>query len=81
MWQSHKIKRDNSTGKLKDMCGSPHVEIGGDIHPEERKHGSESKKIAIVANKYKWNSPTNKRETNQGQTGKQVIESWNLKRL
>ena len=57
------------------MCGSPHVEIGGDIHPEERKHGSESKTIAIVANKYKWNSPTNKRETNQGQTGKQVIES------
>ena len=23
VWQSHKIKRDNSTGKLKDICGSP----------------------------------------------------------
>ena len=42
MWQSHKIKWDSSTGKLKDMCGSPHMEIGGDIHPEGRKHGSES---------------------------------------
>ena len=24
------------------MYGSPHMEIGGDIHPEERKYGSES---------------------------------------
>ena len=35
MWQSHKIE-------LKDMCGSPHIEIGGDIHPEERKYSPES---------------------------------------
>ena len=27
---------------MKDMCGSPHMEIGGDIHPEERKYGPES---------------------------------------
>ena len=36
------IKWNSSTGKLKDMCGSPHMKKGGDIHPEERKHGSES---------------------------------------
>ena len=24
------------------MCGSPHMEIGGDIHPQEKKYGSES---------------------------------------
>ena len=33
---------DNSTGKLKDMCGSPHMAKEVDIKPEERKHGSES---------------------------------------
>ena len=33
---------DSSTEKLKVMCGSPHMEIGGDIHLEERKYGSES---------------------------------------
>ena len=27
---------------MKDKCDSPHMEIGGDIHPEERKYGSES---------------------------------------
>ena len=27
VWQSHKIKRDNSNGKLKDMCGSPQGRI------------------------------------------------------
>ena len=27
VWQSHKIKRDNSTGKLKDICGSPQGRI------------------------------------------------------
>ena len=42
MWQSHKIKRNSSAGKLKDMCGSPRMEIGSDIHPEERKYGPES---------------------------------------
>ena len=42
MWQSHRIKWDSSTGKLKDMCGSPYMEIGGDIHPQEKKYGSES---------------------------------------
>ena len=42
VWQSHKIKWDDSTGKLKVMCGSPHIKIGGDTHPEERKYGSES---------------------------------------
>ena len=42
MWQSDEIKFDNSTGKLKDICGSPNIEIGDDIHPEERKHGPES---------------------------------------
>ena len=42
MWQSHKIKWDSSTEKLKDTCGSPYMEIGGDIHPEEWKYGSES---------------------------------------
>ena len=26
--QSHKIKWDSYTGKLKDMCGSPHLEKG-----------------------------------------------------
>ena len=40
MWQSHKIKWDSSTGKSKNMCGSPHMEIGFDIHIEERKYGS-----------------------------------------
>ena len=40
--QSHKIKRDNSTGKLKDMCGSQHMEKDPDIHPEERKYASDS---------------------------------------
>ena len=33
---------DSFTGKLKDMCGSPHMEIGGDIQSEERKYSSES---------------------------------------
>ena len=27
VWQSHKIKRDNSNGKLKDICGSPQRRI------------------------------------------------------
>ena len=26
--QSHKIQWNSSTGKLKDMCGSPHIEKG-----------------------------------------------------
>ena len=30
-------KWDSSTGKLKDMCGSPHMEVGGDIPQEEKK--------------------------------------------
>ena len=42
MWQSHKIKWDSSTGKLKVMCGSPHIETEGDIHPKEIKYNSES---------------------------------------
>ena len=42
MYQSHKIKWDSSTGKLSDMCGSPRMGIEGDIHPGERKYGSES---------------------------------------
>ena len=42
MLQSHKIKWDSITEKLKDMCGSPHMEKGGDIHREERKYGLES---------------------------------------
>ena len=42
MWQSHKIKCESSTGELKVMSGSPHMEIGGDIHPEEKKYGLES---------------------------------------
>ena len=41
-WQSHKIKWGNSTGKLKDMCDSPHMEKEGDIHQEERKYVSEN---------------------------------------
>ena len=36
MWQSHKIKWDCSTGKLKVICGSPHVESGDDVHPKEK---------------------------------------------
>ena len=28
VWQSHKIKWDSSTEKLKNMCGSPHSENG-----------------------------------------------------
>ena len=31
--------------------------------------------IAIVTNKYKWNSSTNETETSKGQTGKQVFET------
>ena len=27
VWQSHKIKRDDSNGKLKDICGSPQGRI------------------------------------------------------
>ena len=42
VWQSKKIKWESSTGKLKDMCGSPHMEKGGDIQQGERKYGSES---------------------------------------
>ena len=37
-----KIKWESSTGKLKDMCGSPHMEKGGDIQQGERKYGSGS---------------------------------------
>ena len=42
MWQSHKIMWYSSTGNLKDMCGSPHVENKGDIHTEKTKYGSEN---------------------------------------
>ena len=35
-------KKLSSTGKLKDMCGSPHMEKGGDSQQGERKYGSES---------------------------------------
>ena len=35
-------KKLSSTGKLKDMCGSPHMEKGGDNQQGERKYGSES---------------------------------------
>ena len=28
MRQSHKIKWGSSTGKLKNLCGSPHIEKG-----------------------------------------------------
>ena len=76
VWESHKIKWDSSTGKLKNMCGSPHMEIGHDIHPEERKYGSALSAIfAIVTNNYKWNNSTNKTETSKGQTGKLVFET------
>ena len=52
------------------------MEIGHDIHPEERKYGSALSAIfAIVTNKYKWNSSTNKTETSKGQTGKLVFET------
>ena len=40
MRQSQKVKWGSSTGKWKDMCGSPHMEKECDIHPEERKYGS-----------------------------------------
>ena len=42
VWQSHKTKWDSSTGKLKDVCGSDHLEKRGDIHWEEKKYGSEN---------------------------------------
>ena len=41
MRQSHKIKWDISTGKLKDMSVSSYMEKVGDIQPEERKYDSE----------------------------------------
>ena len=44
MWQSHKIKWDISTGKLKDMCGSQHMKKEGAFHPEEVKHSSDSQR-------------------------------------
>ena len=42
MWKSHKIKWDNSTTKLKDMCGNSHMENECDSNPEERKYRSDS---------------------------------------
>ena len=41
VWQSHKTKWESSTGKFKNMCGSPHMEEECDIHPEEKKYGSD----------------------------------------
>ena len=35
VWQSHINKWNSSTGKLKDMCDSPHKEKECDTHPEE----------------------------------------------
>ena len=67
---------DSFTGKLKGMCGSPHMEIGGDIQPEKKKiQLREFTTFAIVTNKHKCNSSTNKTETSKGQTGKHVFET------
>ena len=42
MWQSNKVKWENSTGKLKEMCGSQYMEKECDIHPDEKKYGSDN---------------------------------------
>ena len=36
VWQSHKIQWDSSTGKLKDMYGSPLMEKECEVDPEEK---------------------------------------------
>ena len=55
--QSHKIKRDNSTGKLKDMCGSQHMEKRSWHSPRRKKIWfRQPMAVSIVTNKYKWNS-------------------------
>ena len=55
--QSHKIKRDNSTGKLKDMCGSQHMEKRSWHSPRRKKICfRQPMAVSIVTNKYKWNS-------------------------
>ena len=51
MWQSHSIKWDSCTAELKDMCGSPHMEIGSDFHPEERKY---VQRVYDICDSYKW---------------------------
>ena len=53
MWQSHKIMWYSCTGKLEDICGSPHMEKEREIHPEERNMVQRFYNISIVTNKYK----------------------------
>ena len=74
--QSPKIKWDNSTGKLKNMCGRPTRKKAGWHSPRRKKIWfRESATFVIVTNKYNWNSSTNKTETNKGQTGKQAFKT------
>ena len=70
MRQSHKIKWGSSTGKLKNLCGSPHIEMGVTFTQKK-----ENTTFTIVTNRYKWSSSKNKTETIKGQTGKKVFET------
>ena len=76
MWQSRKIKWDSSTAKLKDMCGSRHIEKGWHSPRRKKIWFRESATFTIVTNKYKLTSSTNKTKTIKGQTGKKFFETW-----
>ena len=57
------------------MYGSPHMEKGVTFTQKKEIQFRESATFAIVTNKYKWNSSTNKTEASKGQTGKKVFET------
>ena len=76
MSQSPKIKWDNSTEKLKNMCGRPTRKKAGWHSPRRKKIWfRDFATFAIVTSKYNWNSSTNKTETSKGQTGKQAFKT------
>ena len=57
------------------MRDSPHMEKGVNSPRRKKIWLRESTTFAIITNKYKWNSSTNKTETSKGQTGKQFFET------
>ena len=57
------------------MRGSPHMEKGVNSPRRKKIWFRESTTFAIITNKYKGNSSTNKTETSKGQTGKQFFET------
>ena len=72
VWQSHKIKWNSSSWKLKDSTHGKSVTF----IQKKKMWFRQSAAFAIIKNKYKWNSSANKTEPSKGKTEKQVYETY-----